>query len=67
MGATSNLPRIAGRVVGGALIGRTMSRYPIIGIGLALFRWWRRRRHRVDRTSVRLRDGETITIRQRRA
>ena len=44
-----------------------MSRYPIIGIGLALFRWWRRRRQRVDRTAVRLRDGETITIRQRRA
>jgi hypothetical protein len=43
-----------------------MKRYPILGVGLMVFHWWRRRSQNVDRTTVRLRRNETLTVRHRR-
>lgn len=57
---------LASRFVGGAVIARWMKRYPILGVGLMVFRWWRRRSQNVDRTTVRLRRNETLMVRHRR-
>lgn len=54
--------RLAGRVVGVTVVARTIKRYPAVGVGLFVWRWWRRRQRQVERTTVRLTDGETVTL-----
>jgi hypothetical protein len=66
MSGPRRVPRLAGRFIGSAVIARGVKRYPIAGIGLILFRWWRRRRMHVDRTTVRLHNDEILTVRNRR-
>ena len=38
--------RLAGRVVGTTVVSRTIKRYPAVGVGLFVWRWWRRRQKR---------------------
>jgi hypothetical protein len=53
------------RVVGLA-VARVAKRYPIVAVVFAVWRWWNRRNARTERTVVRLRDGETVSISARR-
>ncbi|MFZ9706566.1 MAG: hypothetical protein ACO3CG_01885 [Ilumatobacteraceae bacterium] len=66
MGGIARSSRVAGRVtgrfVGAAAVGRVAKRYPIIGVTLVVWRWWRRRQERIERTSLRLKSGSTITV-----
>ena len=66
MNTPRRIPRLAGRFFAGAVVARGVKRYPIVGVGLMVFRWWRRRSRDIDRTSVRLRSNETLTVRHRR-
>jgi endonuclease YncB( thermonuclease family) len=74
MSPAARVSRLAGRAVAGALIARTTAtvvrRYPIVAVALFVARWWRRRNARLarsDRTVVRLRRGETVTVSDKRA
>jgi hypothetical protein len=74
MSPAARASRLAGRAVAGALIARTTAtvarRYPIVAVALFVARWWRRRNARLarsDRTVVRLRRGETVTVSDKRA
>jgi len=53
------------RVVGLA-VTRVAKGYPIVAVVFAVWRWWSRRNVRTERTVVRLRDGETVSISARR-
>lgn len=64
------MPNTASRVssvIGLAVLTRTLKRYPIVGVSLAVWRWWRRRSRRIERTTVQLRQDESITLQRRRA
>jgi hypothetical protein len=52
---------IVGRVLGIA-VARVARRYPIVAVAYAAWRWWQRRSAGSERTVVRLRRGETITV-----
>ena len=63
------MPNTASRVssvIGLAVLTRTLKRYPIVGVSLAVWRWWRRRSRRIERTTVQLRQDESITLQRRR-
>ena len=53
--------------VGLAVVSRVMKRYPIVAVTLVVWRWWRRRNLRIERTTVQLRQGESISLQRRRA
>ena len=53
--------------VGLAVVSRVMKRYPIVAAALVVWRWWRRRNRRIERTTVQLRQGENISVQRRRA
>lgn len=53
--------------VGLAVLSRVMKRYPIVAVTLVVWRWWRRRNRRTERTTVQLREGESISLQRRRA
>ena len=53
--------------VGLAVVSRVMKRYPIVAVTLVVWRWWRRRNRRTERTTVQLREGESISLQRRRA
>ena len=53
--------------VGLAVVSRVMKRYPIVAVTLVVWRWWRRRNRRIERTTVQLRQGENISVQRRRA
>ena len=53
--------------VGLAVVSRAMKRYPIVAAALVVWRWWRRRNRRIERTTVQLRQGENISVQRRRA
>ena len=53
--------------VGLAVVSRVMKRYPIVAAALVVWRWWRRRSRRTERTTVQLRQGEKISVQRRRA
>ena len=53
--------------VGLAGLTRVMKRYPIVAAALVVWRWWRRRNRRIERTTVQLRQGENISVQRRRA
>jgi len=53
--------------VGLAVVYRVMKRYPIVAAALVVWRWWRRRNRRTERTTVQLREGESISLQRRRA
>ena len=53
--------------VGLAVVSRVMKRYPIVAVTLVVWRWWRRRNLRIERTTVQLRQGENISVQRRRA
>ena len=53
--------------VGLAVVTRVMKRYPIVAAALVVWRWWRRRSRRTERTTVQLREGESISLQRRRA
>ena len=44
-----------------------MKRYPIVAAALVVWRWWRRRNRRIERTTLQLRQGENISVQRRRA
>ena len=50
-----------------AVVTRVMKRYPIVAAALVVWRWWRRRNRRIERTTVQLRQGENISVQRRRA
>ena len=50
-----------------AVVYRVMKRYPIVAAALVVWRWWRRRNRRTERTTVQLREGESISLQRRRA
>jgi hypothetical protein len=53
--------------IGLAVVTRVMKRYPIVAAALVVWRWWRRRNRRIERTTVQLRQGENISVQRRRA
>ena len=53
--------------VGLAVVSRVMKRYPIVAVTLVVWRWWRRRNRRTERTTVQLHEGESISLQRRRA
>ena len=53
--------------VGLAVVSQVMKRYPIVAAALVVWRWWRRRNRRIERTTVQLRQGENISVQRRRA
>lgn len=53
--------------VGLAVVSQVMKRYPIVAVTLVVWRWWRRRNRRTERTTVQLREGESISLQRRRA
>ena len=53
--------------VGLAVVSRVMKRYPIVAVTLVVWRWWRRRNRQTERTTVQLREGESISLQRRRA
>ena len=53
--------------VGLAVVTRVMKRYPIVAAALVVWRWWRRRNRRIERTTVQLRQGENISVQRGRA
>ena len=65
MGALARKSRVAGRVVGVTAIGRVAKRYPIVGVALFVWRWWRRREARVERRVITLKSGESLTVTDR--
>lgn len=54
-------------MIGLAVVTRILKRYPIVGVSLVVWRWWRRRSRRIERTSVKLLKDESITLQRRRA
>jgi len=66
MGGIARTSRVAGkaagRLVGATAAGRIIKRYPIVGVTLFVWRWWRRRESRIERQSLRLKSGSTITV-----
>jgi predicted negative regulator of RcsB-dependent stress response len=58
--------RFAGRAVGATIMARTVKRYPIVAVVWFGWRWWQRRAAREERSTVRLRAGETITVQDKR-
>jgi hypothetical protein len=54
--------RFAVRAVGATTVARLTKRYPLVGVLLVVWRWWRRRQARVEHTSLRLRRNDVITI-----
>lgn len=74
MSTAARASRLAGRAVAGTLIARTsakvVKRYPIVAVVLFVARWWRRRSARLarhDRAVLKLRDGATVTVTDKRA
>ena len=65
MGALARTSRVAGRVVGATTVGRVAKRYPIVGVALFAWRWWRRREARVERRVITIKSGETLTVSDR--
>ena len=53
--------------LGIAVFTRALKRYPIVAATLVVWRWWRRRNRRVGRTTVQLRQDESISLQRRRA
>ena len=53
--------------VGLAVVSQIMKRYPLVAAALVVWRWWRRRSRRTERTTVQLREGESISLQRRRA
>jgi len=54
--------RFAGRAVAASAMVRLTRRYPVIAVSLFVWRWWRRRRTRVEHTNLQLRRNDVITI-----
>ena len=54
-------------MIGIAVFTRTLKRYPIVAATLVVWRSWRRRNRRIDRTTVQLRQGEIVSVQRRRA
>jgi Flp pilus assembly protein TadB len=54
-------------MLGIAVFARALKRYPIVAATLVVWRWWRRRNRRVERTTVHLRQDESISLQRRRA
>lgn len=67
MFAFRRITRLAGRVISATVSARTLKQYPIIGVVMFTWRWWRRRTQRTERTSIHLRRGETITLQDKRS
>jgi hypothetical protein len=65
MAALARTSRVAGRVVGATAVGRVVKRYPIVGVALFVWRWWRRREARIERRVITLKSGETLTVSDR--
>lgn len=65
MGALARTSRVAGRVVGATAVGRIAKRYPIVGVALFAWRWWRRREASVERRVITLKPGESLTVTDR--
>jgi hypothetical protein len=57
MGGIARTSRVAATAV-----SRIVKRYPIVGVTLFVWRWWRRRESRIERQSLRLKSGSTITV-----
>jgi len=66
MGGIARTSRVAGkaagRLVGATAVSRIVKRYPIVGVTLFVWRWWRRRESRIERQSLHLKSGSTITV-----
>ena len=54
-------------LIGVAVVARTLKRYPIVSATLVVWRWWRRRNRRIERTTVQLGKNESISLQRRRA
>jgi len=54
-------------LIGVAVVARTLKRYPIVAATLVVWRWWRRRNRRIERTTVQLDKNESIALQRRRA
>ena len=54
-------------LIGVAVVARTLKRYPIVAATLVVWRWWRRRNRRIERTTVQLDKNESISLQRRRA
>jgi Flp pilus assembly protein TadB len=57
----------ASSLIGVAVVARTLKRYPIVAATLVVWRWWRRRNRRIERTTVQLGKNESISLQRRRA
>jgi hypothetical protein len=65
MGVVSRASLIAGRAVSVAVIARVAKRYPIVALVAFIVRRRRTKASRDDRSVVRLRRGETLTVTDR--
>lgn len=65
MGIVARASRVAGRAVGLTAFSRASKRYPIIGLAIVVWRWWRRREARTERRVISLKPGETVTVSDR--
>ena len=54
-------------MLGIAVFTRALKRYPIVAATLVVWRWWRRRNRRSERTTVQLGQNERISLQRRRA
>lgn len=54
-------------MLGIAVFTRALKRYPIVAATLVVWRWWRRRNRRIERTMVQLGQNESISLQRRRA
>jgi hypothetical protein len=57
--------RMVGRTASTTFVTRVGRRYPIVAVALLVLRWWRRNSMHADRTTVRIRPGESLTISDR--
>ena len=65
MGVLTVVLRVVGRTASTTFVTRVGRRYPIVTVALIALRWWRRRSTRTQRTVVRIRPGESLTISDR--
>lgn len=69
--SSKSVPAIAvsrvSSLIGVAVVARTLKRYPIVAATLVVWRWWRRRNRRIERTTVQLGKNESISLQRRRA
>lgn len=65
MGLLLRVWRVVGRTVTMTFVSRVARRYPVVTITLFVWRWWKRRAIRDDRSVVRLRRGESVVVTDR--